>query len=87
MAWLKCAVSPGTFSHERGVSIITADNRKVSGFFPIQRVNEKEQLLEVEIIRTEKDRCLIRVPGFPSGGYGFIAATSAIWVPKDLIVL
>jgi hypothetical protein len=86
-AFLKCEVSPGMFSHERGVTVATSDGRNISGFFPVECIDEEKQLLKVEIIEAQFHKYLVRVPGFPADTYGFIGTTSAIWVPKSAIVI
>ncbi len=80
--YLKCDVSEGMLSSEKGVEFHDINGKLISGFFPNKLI--KENNLEIQVINSWKDKSLIRAKFPDSGGYGFFQG-SGFYVNNNLI--
>lgn len=80
--YLKCEVSEGMFSTERGISFKDIEGKEISGFWPDSFI--KGNRLEIQLIESGKDKSLICGPFPDCGGYGFFQG-SCFYVDNNLI--
>ncbi|OGJ13103.1 hypothetical protein A3K82_03655 [Candidatus Pacearchaeota archaeon RBG_19FT_COMBO_34_9] len=83
-SYLKCEVSEGMFSNEKGVSFKDIKGRDIPGFWPNDCI--KNGLLEVRVFEVGKENSLIFGPFTDGGGYGFFQGRG-FYVSNDLIEL
>jgi hypothetical protein len=80
--YLKCDISEGMFSNEKGVSFKDIEGNTISGFWPDGFI--KDGLLEIKVAEIKKDKSLIFGPFPDCGGYGFFQG-SGFYVDNKLI--
>jgi len=81
--YLKCDISDGMFSTEKGVTFKDIEGNEISGFWPNEYIKDNK-LLEIRVFEAEKNKSFIRGPFQESGGYGFFQG-SGFYVNNDLL--
>jgi hypothetical protein len=80
--YLKCEISKGMFSNERGVLFRDVNGRDISGFWPDGFI--KNGFLEVKVSEFGKDKSLVWGPFPDCGGYGFFQG-DGFYVNNELL--
>lgn len=81
--YLKCDISEGMFSSEKGVSFKDLNGRLISGFFQNEYIKDNK-LLEIKVIEFGKNKSFICPPCSESDGYRFFQG-SGFYVDSKLI--
>jgi hypothetical protein len=81
--YLKCEISEGIFSSEKGVSFKDINGRNISGFFQNEYI-KNNKLLEIRVAKIGKDKSLICPPCPENDGYRFFQG-NAFYVDNKLI--